>query len=119
MKERGFTLIELLVTIVIVGILAAIAVPRLGQTSDRAIVAQMQADLDQLRSAQELYYQTNTMVYAGDIADLVAADLFQPTVGVTIVINSADATSWAASASHTASPVTCDFDAAVGVIDCT
>lgn len=118
MNKKGFTLIELLIVVVIIGILAAIAIPRFGETRDRAFVSAMQADLNQVRTAQEMFYQDNTFVYAGAIADLTAANLYSPSAGVTIVINAADGTTWDATATHASSAVACDYDAAVGTIVC-
>ncbi len=64
MNKKGFTLIELLIVVVIIGILAAIAIPRFGQTRERAFVSAMQSDLRNLQTAQEQYYQANNFQYA-------------------------------------------------------
>ena len=55
MNKKGFTLIELLIVVVIIGILAAIAIPRFGATRDRAFVSAMQSDLNQVRTVRALW----------------------------------------------------------------
>ena len=67
-QTKGFTLIELLIVVVIIGILAAIALPKFGQTREAAYYTTMKADLNNLRSAQEMYYQTSgDFEYADDL----------------------------------------------------
>jgi prepilin-type N-terminal cleavage/methylation domain-containing protein len=53
--RRAFTLLELTITIVILGIVAAIAVPRLGGAADNARTAVLRGSLDQLQRAVEFY----------------------------------------------------------------
>lgn len=55
----GFTLIELLVVIAILGILATIGVVSFRSTNQRARDSKRQADLQELRSALEIYRADN------------------------------------------------------------
>ena len=53
--NKGFTLIELVIIMVILGVLAAVAVPRLGNTIDTSEASAEQAVIGNLRSALEVY----------------------------------------------------------------
>jgi prepilin-type N-terminal cleavage/methylation domain-containing protein len=55
-NRKGFSLIELLIVVVIIGILAAIAIPKFANTKEKAYIAQMKSDLKNLASAQESYF---------------------------------------------------------------
>lgn len=102
MKERGFTLIELLVVVVIIGILAAIAIPKFANTKEKAYLAQMRADLRNLATAEEAYFYNNT-TYTNNFVDL---NNFRPSTGVTISWAVVNAQGWGASATHASLPPT-------------
>ena len=55
-NRKGFTLIELLIVVVIIGILAAIAIPKFANTKEKAYVAAMKSDLRNLMTAEEGYF---------------------------------------------------------------
>ena len=55
-NKRGFTLIELLVVVVIIGILAAIAIPKFSATKDKAKMASVKSDLRNTMTAEEAYF---------------------------------------------------------------
>ena len=85
-ERNGFTLIELLIVVVIIGILAAIAVPKFGATKDKAKLASVKADLRNLVSAQEAYISDNGVVLlGGPIPDPTFA--YQPSAGVTVTMD--------------------------------
>jgi prepilin-type N-terminal cleavage/methylation domain-containing protein len=95
--NKGFTLIELLIVVVIIGILAAIAIPKFGATREQAYVSQMKSDLRNLQSAQELYYSTNAYTYAAATTDL-GTD-WSPSEGVNVSLSQAG-DGWTATATH-------------------
>jgi type IV pilus assembly protein PilA len=82
--RTGFTLIELLIVIVIVGILAAIAIPKFANTKDKAKIASMKNDLHNFVTAQEGHvadWQTYATTVAGSGAASVTTLIFQPSRG--------------------------------------
>jgi prepilin-type N-terminal cleavage/methylation domain-containing protein len=96
-NNKGFTLIELLIVVVIIGILAAIAIPKFSATREKAYFAAMKSDLKNLASQQEIYYSDNYS-YSASTGDLG----FVMSQGVTIALSSVSSSGWAASAVHAA-----------------
>jgi prepilin-type N-terminal cleavage/methylation domain-containing protein len=95
---KGFTLIELLIVVVIIGILAAIAIPKFSATREKAYFAAMKSDLKNLASQQEIYY-SDAYSYTTDVALLA----FTNSDGVLVDSNIAATTSgWSAFATHQA-----------------
>jgi prepilin-type N-terminal cleavage/methylation domain-containing protein len=105
MRETGFTLIELLIVVVIIGILAAVAIPKFSGTKGKAYLAAMKSDLKNFASAQESYYYDHSVYYAGAVPN--ASFAFTPSSGVTITVTEAGVAGWAATASHAVIPNTC------------
>ena len=82
MHRNGFTLIELLIVVVIIGILAAIAIPKFSSTKEKALVSGMKAELRNYASMQESYY-ADYSTYA-DLASLQAAPFSYKLSGVNV-----------------------------------
>ena len=96
MKARGFTLIELLIVVVIIGILAAFAIPKFANTKEKAYVAQMKSDLKNLATAQEAFFYDSTFY----TSSLAALNNYSPSTGVTLTIVTATPGGWSARAVH-------------------
>src|SRR6476660_1292014 len=100
--RKGFTLIELLIVVVIIGILAAIAIPKFANTKQKAVKASMISDLRNLATAQEAFYADSSK-YATTYGTTIATGQvnFAPSQRNTLVINSAsNASGWAATISN-------------------
>ena len=103
LNRKGFTLIELLIVVVIIGILAAIAIPKFSNTKEKAFVTAMKSDLRNLVTAEEVYFNDNSTY--GSIANIGTA--FAASSGVTVTTSAVSATGWSASATHSNTTQTC------------
>ena len=101
-STKGFTLIELLIVVVIIGILAAIAIPKFANTKEKAYIAGMKSDLRNLVTAQEAYFSDN-VTYASTINNLA----YSQSAGNTITVVAASGTGWSATSKNNATTKTC------------
>ncbi len=99
--SKGFTLIELLIVVVIIGILAAIAIPKFANTKEKAIITSMKSDLRNLVTAEESYFADN-VTYTSNLGTA-----FSSSAGVVVSINGPTGKGWSASATHSSSTRTC------------
>jgi prepilin-type N-terminal cleavage/methylation domain-containing protein len=101
--RAGFTLIELLIVVVVIGVLAAIAVPKFANTKGKANVAAIRSDLHNLITAEETHFNEHQL-YAATLSAMNA----NTSPGVVLTIVEASPTGWSAKATHPASvPITC------------
>ena len=105
MKQSGFTMVELLIVVIILGVLAAIAIPQFSGNTEDAKLSALDTSLSELRGAVEMYYHQHSNVYPGakkpadgtaiaSATDAAAAFILQLTLyskanGVTSVTKSA------------------------------
>ncbi|CAN5452707.1 hypothetical protein BH09GEM1_BH09GEM1_43380 [soil metagenome] len=107
-RRRGFTLIELLIVVVIIGILAAIAIPKFAGTKQKAYIAAMKSDLRNLVTAEEAFFADSVKYATYDTTKIK----YRPSTGVntpTIVVGSGF---WSATITHT---MIASFSCGIGV----
>jgi prepilin-type N-terminal cleavage/methylation domain-containing protein len=97
-NTKGFTLIELLIVVVIIGILAAIAIPKFASTKEKAYIAAMKSDLKNFVTSEEAYFADyNTY---GTSANVVGSGTFSATTDVTLSSTDGTSTGFSATATH-------------------
>jgi len=97
-NTKGFTLIELLIVVVIIGILAAIAIPQFASTKKKAFDATAKSDVRNAMSAMEAYY-ADYQLYA---PAAIATGSFTTSQGIAIT-SGGSAAGYQVTASHSAS----------------
>jgi prepilin-type N-terminal cleavage/methylation domain-containing protein len=95
-NRTGFTLIELLIVVVIIGILAAIAIPKFANTKSKAYITAMKSDLRNLVTAEEAYFSDSSK-YTATIGNLK----FQNSAGTNIPVIAVGSGYWTATNTHT------------------
>jgi prepilin-type N-terminal cleavage/methylation domain-containing protein len=109
--RKGFTLIELLIVVVIIGILAAIAIPKFANTKEKAYLASMKSDLRNVATVEEGYFADNQVYLSGSASNVggTTASLqgFVPSSGVTVTASATAGSGWSATAGHSATTKTC------------
>ena len=103
-NKKGFTLIELLIVVVIIGILAAIAIPKFSSVKQKGYKTQAISDLTSLRTAEETFF-TDSNRYAA-LAEL--STKFSSTSGVGAPTIVPSTSYWSATLTHPQIPgMTC------------
>ena len=96
-NRKGFTLIELLIVVVIIGILAAIAIPKFANTKNKAYVTAMKSDLRNLVTAEEAFFSDSSS-YSPTIDSTHV--LFKQSTGVASPAITTGPGYWSATVSH-------------------
>ena len=105
-RRTGFTLIELLIVVVVIGLLAALAVPKYQETKRVAYVAEMKAALRRTALDMELRFADRgsySTCPPGAVCARALPDQGDRT-GVSVTVDVANATGWRARAVHGGAP---------------
>ena len=95
--RKGFTLIELLIVVVIIGILAAIAIPKFANTKNKAYKTAMVSDLRNLVTAEEAFF-SDSGKYSATIDS--AHVKFSASTSVSVKVDPPGTGYWSATATH-------------------
>lgn len=119
----GFTLVEVTLVAVVIGVLAAVAVPLYSGSKDKAYIAAMKADLHTAAIYEEQYATENHGQYFSGVATADApVEGFRASRRITVTLTAADIlgshlSEWTAVARHSQSSSSCELRN--GLIVCT
>lgn len=122
-RARGFTLVEIVVVLVVLGLIAGIAVPRVTGAKDKAYVAAMIADLHVASVYEEQYAsENNGQYFSGTATAETAVEGFRTSKNIIVELTALTATgralpNWSAVARHVGTDTRCEL--MNGVITCT
>ena len=91
----GFTLVELLIVVVVLGILAAMVIPKFKNTKGKANAAALRTDLRNLATGEESFFFSN-----GHYTAALDSLNFRPSPGVVVNIAESNVAGWSASVTH-------------------
>ncbi len=91
-SKSGFTLIELLIVVVIIGILAAIAIPKFESTKDKSKMASIRTDIRNYMTAEEGYLADNS-TYT-DAATIATSTNYTPSSGNSVLASAGNSTGY-------------------------
>ncbi|HLQ45781.1 MAG TPA: prepilin-type N-terminal cleavage/methylation domain-containing protein [Planctomycetaceae bacterium] len=93
--RSGFTLVEMLAVVVIIGILAAVIIPKFGNSKSKATFAAVKSDLHNLTTMEEAFFY-DYQRYTSDLDSLK----FTVSHGVVLTIGESTLSGWSATAYH-------------------
>ena len=121
--KKGFSLIEIIIVLLVIGALAAVAVPRYSASKNKAIAAVMIADLHSAAMYEEQFAADNHGQYfSGTATPDAPLNGFKPSPDVTVTLTAfnilgTQLADWTAIARHPQSSESCELRA--GIITCT
>ena len=118
--RKGFTLIELLIVVVIIGILAAIAIPKFANTKEKAYLASMKSDLRNMATTQEAYFADFQVYVSGSASNVggstASINGFVPSAGVSVTAAATGGTGWSTTSWHSGTTRTCAIFVGVAAV---